>query len=855
MICLLSLLLIGSETSYQWQEVLSPGIRAHDHAVVYDPVNDLFFLTGGDSTGHYTNMDVCLAFDPENKTWDRKESMPTKRARHRAAYINIAQSEEKDRCEESNGFIHVLCGKDNQGNHINTHAVYDIKNNSWSMKAAAPLAVARPSVVTWRNSLIYLMGGYDASHTARTEVYYYNPGNDSWHPATPLPRRLHGGGTAIKGDSIFIIGGADGSLRYTNILVGVINPTEPSIINWFWGDSLPIYDNNCNMLAIKNNKAYMIGGQYNDCTNEVWEYDILNQTWTSLPDYPTPFISRGDFAKKRDGADSSGIVYSFMGDTSNYWSRKPTDKCYKLIRAVEKIDAGMYAINSPESDTTIGTLIPISGTVKNYGIITCSFETRVNIYDPDSTLIFTNVIQLEDIAPSSTLDLYFGSLRLEKEGNHIVKMFTYAPNDVNTSNDTITFIFNCYSEDTVGWQEIPSPDIRAYAHTVVYDSDDDLFFIMGGDSTGRRTNMDICLSFDPKTKTWEKKAPMSIAKRGHSASYRTGFIHVFCGVNNNEERITKHEVYNIASNSWDTAAPAPIKVSTPGVVTWRDSLIYFMGGFVRSGDTRTEVYYYDPSNDSWHTATSLPRPFHAGGEKIKGDSIYIVGGGDGSRGYSNILLGEINPDNPAEINWSWGSSLPMSGNYNNGFAIKNNNLYLIGGAFDMETTNAWVYNIENKNWTSLPDYPTACVSRGDFAERRDIPNSLGTVYCFMGDTSLYSTREPTDKCYILKDPNIQGGEDDKPEQTQSSLTKNSVVITNDVFLTNEIGINCNFLESSDFTIHIYDVSGREILSRTEKNVSSEQYKISIDKNIENGVYFIGLETDTSVSFKKFILIR
>jgi N-acetylneuraminic acid mutarotase len=841
MIFLLSFSLLNLLPAYQWESIPSPSVKAYYHTVVYDPLKDFFFIIGGDSTGRGNNMDICLAFDPKTDDWKKKTSMSVERRAHAASYRN--------------GFIHVLCGVNKDRNRITNHEIYDINRDSWDSLAPAPVPVSTPALVTWEDSLLYLIGGFVRSGNTISEVYYYDPSTDSWHQATSLPRPFHAGGVKIKGDSIYIVGGGDGSAGYSNILLGEINPDNPAEINWSWGKSLPISSNYYNGFTIKGNKSYMIGGAFNNGTNKVWEYDIFDENWTSLPDYPTNIIMRGTFAERIDGPDSLGIVYCFMGDTSDYWGHHPTDKCYKLIKTAEKKDVGMYAINSPISDTTVGTLASISGTVKNYGTVPCSFETRVNILDPDSTLIFTNVIQIENLASLNKLDAYFGSLRLEKEGSYNVKMFTYTPNDVNTSNDTLTVIFNCYSEDSICWQKIPSPNIKAYAHTVVYDPDDDLFFIMGGDSTGRRTNMDICLAFDPETNTWEKKAPMSIAKRGHSATYKTGLIHVFCGVNNNEERITKHEVYDIASNSWDTAAPAPIKVSTPGVVTWRDSLIYFMGGFVRSGDTRTEVYYYDPSTDSWHTATSLPRPFHAGGEKIKGDSIYIVGGGDGSATYSNILLGEINPDNPAEINWSWGDTLPMSGNYNNGLAIKNNNLYLIGGAFNMETTNAWAYNIENKKWTSLPEYPINCVSRGDFAERRDAPNSLEAIYCFMGDTSSYSTREPTDKCYILRGPNIQLYEDDRPEQAESHLKENSVVITNDVFLTNEIGINCNFLESSDFTIHIYDISGREILSRTEKNVSGEQYKISIDKNIKNGVYFIGLETDEIVSLEKFILIR
>jgi hypothetical protein len=227
---------------------------------------------------------------------------------------------------------------------------------------------------------------------------------------------LHGGGTDIKGDSIFIIGGADGSLRYTNILVGVIDSTDPSIINWSWGAPLPMYDNNCNMLAIKNNNAYLIGGHYNDCINEVWEYDIQNGIWSALPDYPTPFISRGDFSKSRNGPNCSGVLYSFMGDTSNYWTREPTDKCFRLVETTVQKDAGMYAINSPISDTTIGSTVQVRGKVKNYGDVLYSFEASVNIYDQDLTIVFSDMIQLHNVAPLDTVNIYFGSFQLQKSG-------------------------------------------------------------------------------------------------------------------------------------------------------------------------------------------------------------------------------------------------------------------------------------------------------------------------------------------------------------------------------------------------------------------------------------------------------
>jgi N-acetylneuraminic acid mutarotase len=828
MIYLLSFLTINMFPSYSWQSLPSPGIKTYAHAVVYDPNNDLFFITGGDSTGLLTtNMDICLQFDPKTNTWDTKEPMYTAKRGHAASYRN--------------GFMHVLCGIDNYGNRIAYHEVYDINSDSWDLAAPAPIPVSNPGLVTWKDSLIYIMGGYDTYHDARTEVYYYNPETNSWNSATSLPRPFHCGGAQIKGDSIYIVGGGDGGLLYSNILVGEINPLDPTEIDWSWGDPLPI-ENFINSLAIKNNKLYMIGGAFDDGTNQVWEYDIPGETWTQLPDYPTNIIMRGD-ADRRDKPDSAGVVYCFMGDTSYYSSFNPTDECFRLVVTVN--DAGMYAINSPVSDTMIESFVQVNGTVKNYGINTYSFKTYVNIYDPDLLTAFSDSIQVDDLAPLDTLNIDFGSFQLTKNGTYTVEMFTYAVDDKNSSNDSLTTTFN---SSEWYWQSLPSPGIKTYAHAVVYDPNNDLFFITGGDSTGLlTTNMDICLQFDPKTNTWDTKEPMYTAKRGHAASYRNGFMHVLCGIDNYGNRIAYHEVYDINSDSWDLAAPAPIPVSNPGLVTWKDSLIYIMGGYDTYHDARTEVYYYNPETNSWNSATSLPRPFHCGGAQIKGDSIYIVGGGDGGLLYSNILVGEINPLDPTEIDWSWGDPLPIE-NFINSLAIKNNKLYMIGGAFDDGTNQVWEYDIPGETWTQLPDYPTNIIMRGD-ADRRDKPDSAGVVYCFMGDTSYYSSFNPTDECFRLTRAPFSGIDEEE------KLEKNSVSLNSTINLAGEIAINCNIRERCDLKIYMYDVLGRQVFSHLEKNIASGSHQFTINKDFKNGIYFIRIEAGPTVENTKVILIR
>jgi N-acetylneuraminic acid mutarotase len=508
-------------------------------------------------------------------------------------------------------------------------------------------------------------------------------------------------------------------------------------------------------------------------------------------------------------------------------------------------DAGMFSINSPISNTAIGTTVQVNGTVKNYGIDTFSFESGVNIYDPDLLIAFTQTVQVDNLPPSDTLNIDFGSFQLTKSGTYTVEMFTYALEDTSSWNDSLTTTFNsayCY------WQRLPSAGIRSVEHAVVYDPVNDLFFIIGGDSTGYQTNMDICLSFDPKTNTWDTLEPMPTKRSRHCADYRNGFIDVVCGIDDGD-KLNTHEVYDINQNTWSTKAPAPLTVTSTSAATWRDSLFYLIGGYDVNHEARTEVYFYDAPTNAWYAATSLPRPFFTGGLKIKGDSIFIIGGSDGGSYYSDILLGEINPADPTEIDWSWGVSLPMAYNAGDGLAIKDNRVYMIGGGGVTDGTNeVWEYDIRNETWDSLPDYPTSVINKVGFAERREGPDSSGVVYCFMGDTSSPG-RTPTNECYrLIMIPSSSGiKEDEKPKENTISL--------NSIISTDKIIINCNIANRCDLKIYMYDVLGRQVFSYLVENISTGSHQLNLETNLANGIYFIRVEAGKAIASEKILLIR
>jgi len=120
----------------------------------------------------------------------------------------------------------------------------------------------------------------------------------------------------------------------------------------------------------------------------------------------------------------------------------------------------------------------------------------------------------------------------------------------------------------------------------------------------------------------------------------------------------------------------------------------------------------------------------------------------------------------------------------------------------------------------------------------------------MGDTSVYSSLDPTDECFrlirVTPPPGIE--ENEQPE-------KNSISLNSNICLNNEITINYNIAEKCDFKIHMYDVLGREVFSHLEKNVATGQNQFTINENFKNGIYFIKIEAGPIVKNAKVILVR
>lgn len=117
--------------------------------------------------------------------------------------------------------------------------IYDPESNQYLPDGAAvPIPIDDQAQAVWRDSLIYVVSGW-SNTTNVPNVQIYDPSLDQWSVGTPVPDngnfKVFGGSGVIIGDTIYYVGGAriGPSFPLENVFrIGVINPQQPTQINW-----------------------------------------------------------------------------------------------------------------------------------------------------------------------------------------------------------------------------------------------------------------------------------------------------------------------------------------------------------------------------------------------------------------------------------------------------------------------------------------------------------------------------------------------------------------------------------------------------------------------------------------------
>lgn len=198
-----------------------------------------------------------------------------------------------------------------------------------------------------------------------------------------------------------------------------------------------------------------------------------------------------------------------------------------------------------------------------------------------------------------------------------------------------------YNPVTESWQTLdPLPTARQHIKAAVVDNK---IYIIGGLESWSEVSAKNEV-YNPQTNTWEEKAPIPIPKHNYSAAVYNDKIYIFGGATNKDGNIwastSSVEVYDPATNKWDTCASLPTTRFDPGIGLINNKIL-IVGGF--SGDKdMTRVDLFDPTMGLWSQSNPIPKKNVFMGSVVLNNRIYIIGGTDGPKnwnGYNTVYEG------------------------------------------------------------------------------------------------------------------------------------------------------------------------------------------------------------------------
>jgi N-acetylneuraminic acid mutarotase len=244
-------------------------------------VSGKIYAIGG-INGNNLPVGTTEEYNPQTNQWTSMTSMPTPRSGFAVA---VFQNK-----------IYAIGGTGGTG-FASNNEVFDPVSNTWETKTSMPTPRADlcASVV---DDKIYLIGGKRYSNispfyneTNINEVY--DPGNDTWSTAAPLPTAVQGYSSVVLNDKIYVIGGSSESMSLPNTVISDANQVfDPGSGNWSTAASLPDVDSYGAAAATEGYMApariYCIGGYSNEeFSSTVQVYFPENNSWNAAESMPT----------------------------------------------------------------------------------------------------------------------------------------------------------------------------------------------------------------------------------------------------------------------------------------------------------------------------------------------------------------------------------------------------------------------------------------------------------------------------------------------------------------------------------------------------------------------------------------
>jgi N-acetylneuraminic acid mutarotase len=337
-----------------------------------------------------------------------------------------------------NGKIYVVGGTSDFYNALKRCEEYDPVADSWDTnKADMPTARQFLSAITWRDALIYAIGGDGGTgaSTALSTVEMYDPVANTWTTADSLftARRSHASG--IINDDIFVAMGWTGEYLQS-MEKGLVQDTNPSRIIWTEVENAPYGASRVagtsyqGHFYITGGDSMGGGGDTTDLfTEKTYRYDPVTASWTMMPDKITAVSNSQAFV----GIDPETLLlypggWSSTGVTNN-------NEGFPL--AIH--DAEADSIIAPLDSICIDSVISPKVIVENSGIVTESFDVSLLItYTNGGDIEYTDTLSIINLESDSSAVLIYPNWTVSVDTPYTVSLTTHLAIDGNPANDTIT---------------------------------------------------------------------------------------------------------------------------------------------------------------------------------------------------------------------------------------------------------------------------------------------------------------------------------------------------------------------------------------------------------------------------------
>jgi N-acetylneuraminic acid mutarotase len=253
--------------------------------------------------------------------------------------------------------------------------------------------------------------------------------------------------------------------------------------------------------------------------------------------------------------------------------------------------------------------------------------------------------------------------------------------------------------------------IRA-GNTASYSKDGDgyLFIASGRNQDGIITTRHQ--KYQLSSNTWTDLAPHPTGILGASTAIVKDTMYVIGGLTTTPgSAIRKVRKYSINENTWTEAANFPTNIVDSDAVAYQDSLIYVVAGY----SNRARVF--NTITNTWRNATSLTPAFESiswGALTVVNNTLVYMCGATGFQSanyYNTVRVGVIDQTNRANITWT--EATPFPGETRTFFDANpwENGIIMTGGStdntFETNSNECYYYDVATDTWAQLPSKPTS----------------------------------------------------------------------------------------------------------------------------------------------------